>query len=156
MKSKKGKIALIILLSILAVILISGMVLVMVNKDKDYSISIIGFGNRTELLDEKEFDVNEIKNISIDLTSSKVKFVEGASNKVKVTAYGLPKEKVNINVNENTLEINKERVRIYLISFFLWNKNEVIVELPKDYTGDIRYKYIKWKCRNYRLRECKY
>lgn len=156
MKSKKGKIVLIILLSILAVILISGMVIVMVNKDRDYSISIIGFGNRTELLDEKEFDVNEIKNISIDLSSSKVKFVEGTSNKVKVTAYGLPKEKVNINVNENTLEINKERTRIYLISFFLWNKNEVIVELPKDYTGDIRYKYIKWKCRNYRLREYKY
>lgn len=138
MNSKKGKIALIILFSIIAVILISGMVMVMVNKDKEYSVSLFGFGNRTELLAEKEFDVSEVQKIAIDLNSTDVRFVEGSSNKVKVSAYGLPKEKVNIDLNENTLEIKKDKVRIYLLAIFLWNKNEVIVELPRDYAGEVR------------------
>lgn len=138
MKNKGVGIALIIFLVVIIVILIGIMVLAVVNKDKNYTISLFAFGNKTKMLFQNEYNISDIENIIVNSTSSNVKFKEGNSDKAKVTIYGLEGENAYANLNDNKLEISKENNKIYILAFFVWEKDEIIVELPKDYSGDIR------------------
>lgn len=138
MKNKGAGITLIIFLVIIIVMLIGIMVCAIVNKDKDYKVSLFAFGNKTKMLFQNEYSINEINNIVVNSTSSNVKFKEGDSNKAKVTIYGLEGEYANATLNENKLEISKENNKIYILALFFWARDEIIVELPKDYTGEIR------------------
>lgn len=138
MKNKGVGISLIIFLVVIIVILIGIMVCAIVNKDKAYKVSLFAFGNKTKMLFQNEYNISDIKNIVVNSTSSNVKFKEGSSDKAKVTIYGLEGENAYANLNENKLEISKENNKIYILAFFVWEKDEIIVELPKDYEGDIR------------------
>ncbi len=138
MKNKGAVIALIIFLVVIIVVLIGIMVCAIVNKDKDYKVSLFAFGNKTKMLFQNEYNIGDIKNIVVNSTSSNVKFEEGSSDKAKVTIYGLEGENASATLNENKLEISKENNKIYILALFFWARDEIIVELPKDYTGEIR------------------
>ena len=138
MKNKGVGITLIIFLVVIIVMLIGIMVLAIVNKDKNYTISLFAFGNKTKMLFQNEYSISEIESIAVNSTSSNVNFKEGSSDKAKVTIYGLEGENAYANLNDNKLEISKENNKIYILAFFFWAKDEIIVELPKDYAGDVR------------------
>ena len=138
MTNKGVGITLIIFLVVIIVMLIGIMVLAIVNKDKNYTISLFAFGNKTKMLFQNEYSISEIESIAVNSTSSNVKFKEGSSDKAKVTIYGLEGENAYANLNDNKLEISKENNKIYILAFFFWAKDEIIVELPKDYAGDVR------------------
>lgn len=156
MKNKGVMIALILLLVIVAIILISIMVIAIVNKDKEFKISFLAIGNKTKILFQQEYSINDIKNIEISDSSSNVKFVESNSDKINVTIYGLDKEEYNVNLSNEKLQIAKEHNQFYIFSFFVFVKQEVLVEIPKEYAGEIRNKTFKRKCRNDRFRKYKY
>ena len=143
MWNKSINIVLIVVLSIIAIALISIMILAIINKD--FKISLFSFGDRTKLLVEKEFDISQIKNIEINVDSPNVKVVEGSHDKAKVTIYGLEDEQYNVNLEENNLKVNKDKKVFHMFVFMAWARQEVVVELPKEYSGDIRRKSIKWK-----------
>lgn len=140
MKNKGIKIVLIILLIIIAISLINVMIFAIIHKDKNDKISFLAFGNKTEMLFQNEYNQNEINNISINATSSNVKFQEGNSDKVKVTVYGHKNQDVTVKLEENELEIKKENNVFQLFAFFCWFRDEIIIEIPKDYNGDIQIK----------------
>lgn len=138
MRNKGAGITLIILLVIIIVILIGIIVCVITNKNKNYTISLFAFGNKTKILFQNEYSISDIENIVVNSTSSNVKFKEGSSDKAKVTIYGIDGENADATLNGNKLEISKENNKIYILAFFFWAKDEVVVELPKDYDGEVR------------------
>lgn len=137
MKSKGAIIGLIVLLTIIIVVLVSMMVIAIVEKDKNYKISFFAVGNKTKTLFQKEYDVEEIKNIQIEVPSTNVKFVEGNESKVKVTIYGHDGEEYNVSTNKNKLEITKQSNTYFMFAFFFFVKEEVLVEVPKTYAEEI-------------------
>ena len=148
MKNKGVMIALIVALVIVAIILISIMVIAIVNKDKEFKISFFAIGNKTKTLFQKEYNIDDINDIQISDSSSNVKFVESNSDKINVTIYGLEKEVYNVNLNDKKLQIAKEHNQFYIFSLFVFAKQEVLIELPKTYAGEMRNKAFKRKCRS--------
>lgn len=158
MKNKGLGITLIVLLAIIAIALISIMILAIVNKDKEFRISLFSIGDKTKLIYENKYDIREIEDIGINVASQNVKFVEGNENEIKVTIYGEENEKYNVNVENKKLKISRENKVFHIFMFMSWVKEEIVVELPKNYGGDTRNKSIKRKCNAYRFRKfkCKY
>ncbi len=152
MGNKNITIMLIVLLTIIIIALISIMVISIV--DKSCKIKFLAFGNKTKILFQNDYDVEEIKNIKISSESDNVKFIEGTSDKIKVTIYGIDGEEFSVDTIDNKLQIEKTNNSYYVFSFFMFVRQEVLVEIPKDYNGEIRNTIIKWKCRNTRLRKC--
>jgi len=136
MANKGVKIFLIVILTVIAIILINFMVVKIANKD--YKVAFFSIGNKTEKIFEEEYDINEIKNINVSASSSNVKFIEGSQEKVKVTAYGSKDESINAKLDGDTLDIKKENKVIHIFMLFAWYKEEIIVELPKDFEGNIK------------------
>ena len=73
MKNKGAKITLIIILVILVIALINFMIYAMVNKNGEFKLSLIGFGDNTAMIFEKEYNPEELNNINVDVSSSDVK-----------------------------------------------------------------------------------
>lgn len=140
MWNKAGKITAIILLIIVAMMLLSAMVIAIVNKDKNFKIVLFGIGNKTKMLSQNEYNISEISKIEINENSGKVRLIEGESDKVKVTVYGLEDEIYNVNVTGNKLQVQKESNTFYLISLFCFVRQEVEIQIPKNYQGDIAIK----------------
>lgn len=139
MQSKVLKIVLIILLIVVAIILISFMIFAIINKDKNYRVSFFTFGDKTKKLYENEYNIEEIRNIVIDTSSSNVKFQESDTDKVKVTVYGYEDEEVNVILEGDKLKIKKEN-NVFRIICIAWCKEEVLIEIPKSYNHDIEIK----------------
>lgn len=135
MQNKGIIITLIVLLTIIAITLISIMILGMTNKDNNYKISFFGFGNKTKTLFQNEYDINEIKSININADSTNVRFKEGSNDKMKVTILGLKDEKFNVNLQESELSISKEN-KVFRLMFFTWVDEEILIELPQNYNPD--------------------
>lgn len=132
MKNRGVKISLIIVLSIIAIILINFMVYVIINKDKDFKVSFIKFGDNTEKIFEKEYDSERFESVNINVSSSNVKIEKTDTDKIKITAYGDKDEKIEESINENELSISKENTKIFIFTMFYWCKEEIIVEIPND------------------------
>ena len=73
MKNKEAKITLIIILVILVIALINFMIYAIVNKNGEFKLSLIGFGDNTAMIFEKEYNPEELNNINVDVSSSNVK-----------------------------------------------------------------------------------
>lgn len=140
MKSRKMTIFLIIVITIIGLMIINYMVISIISKDKDYNIGFIAMGNKTKLLVQDEYNINEINNIEINVSSSNIKFVEGNENKIKVSIYGFEGEEYKVDEKEEKLSISKQRNKFYMISFFCFTKQEIVVEVPNTFEGDIGIK----------------
>jgi len=105
MGNKNITIMLIVLLTIIIIALISIMVISIV--DKSCKIKFLAFGNKTKILFQNDYDVEEIKNIKISSESDNVKFIEGTSDKIKVTIYGIDGEEFSVDTIDNKLQIEK-------------------------------------------------
>lgn len=135
MKNKGVKICMIVLLGIIAISLISIMIINIASKDKSYKISLFKMGDHTEKLFEDEYYISEIENIKVSTTSSNVKFIEGNNDKAKVTIYGVEGTNFEVNKNDKELQISEENHNFYIFALFFWSREEIIVEIPKDYIG---------------------
>ena len=138
MNNKGVKICMIIILIIVAVILINVMLIGIVKKDSKNRLSFFAIGNHTEVLFDKEYDIRDIKNININTKSKNVKFQEGNSDKAKITIYGIQNDTFDVTLNENELAIKEENHNFYIFALFFWAREEIIIELPKSFEGDIR------------------
>ena len=132
MKNKGVKILLIIILSIIIIALINFMIYAIINKDREYKFSLIGFGDNTEKIFEKEYEPEELDKINVDVSSSNV-FIEKADvDKIKVTAYGAKDEKINETINNNELSITKNKTKLFIFAMFYWCDGKIIIQVPND------------------------
>lgn len=140
MKNNEGKIAILILLAIVVTIVISMLVFIIMNRGKNYKIMLFAFGKKEEMLFQEEYSISEVEDINVIATSSKVKVLEGASDKVKVTVYGAEGEKVKAGIQDKKLKVEKENNMLYILAFFFYYKEEIMIELPKDYARELQIK----------------
>lgn len=141
MENKVVKVFAIILGIMLIMVIINFFVITIFGRGKNYQVKLLAFGNKTKLIANNEYSVSEVGKIQIDTKSSNVKLVEGAGDKIKVMIYGSEGEKYNIDTINDELRITKDSSVFYLIAFFSFTRQEIIVELPSTYDGNIRNKY---------------
>lgn len=132
MKNKGVKIALIIILVILSIALITFMIIKLINKDMKFNLSLIGFGDKTEMLFQEEYEIEPLESIYVDVSSSNVRIEKTDTDKIKVTAYGDKGDTIQAVMNENELSITKQNTNIYLFTVFYWCREEIIIEIPNE------------------------
>lgn len=133
MKNKGGKIVLIVVLSILAISLISVMVLSIINPNHELQVFLLGFGNKTEEIVNQSYSSEEVKKIGVDLSSSKITVQRTGGDKIQISAYGAKGEKLKVQLEDGNLQINKEKNVVHLLGFFCWYREELIIEVPQNY-----------------------
>ena len=132
MKNKGAKITLIIILVILVIALINFMIYAIVNKNGEFKLSLIGFGDNTAMIFEKEYNPEELNNINVDVSSSNVKIDKADIDKIKITAYGEKEDKIKEVMNENELSITKENTKIFIFTMLYWCREEIIIQVPNN------------------------
>ena len=132
MKNKGAKITLIIILVILVIALINFMIYAIVNKNGEFKLSLIGFGDNTAMIFEKEYNPEELNSISVDVSSSNVKIEKADIDKIKITAYGEKEDKIKEVMNENELSITKENTKIFIFTMLYWCREEIIIQVPNN------------------------
>lgn len=132
MKNRGVKIALIIILVILSIALITFMIIKLINKDMKFNLSLIGFGDKTEMLFQEEYEIEPLESIYVDISSSNVRIEKTDTDKIKVTAYGDKGDTIQAVMNENELSITKQNTNIYLFTVFYWCREEIIIEIPNE------------------------
>ena len=132
MKNKGAKITLIIILVILVIALINFMIYAIVNKNGEFKLSLIGFGDNTTMIFEKEYNPEELNNINVDVSSSNVKIEKADIDKIKITAYGEKEDKIKEVMNENELSITKENTKIFIFTMLYWCREEIIIQVPNN------------------------
>lgn len=125
-----SKIVIIILLTILAIGLTGVMVFEIVHRGKGERMKVLTIGNKTTKLLEQEYEANEIEQIEVKTQSSRIELVEGDTSKIRVTAYGIEDETVEVKQIGTKLVIEKPPV-FHLFIFFAWCDEKMIVEVPK-------------------------
>lgn len=132
MKNKEAKITLIIILVILVIALINFMIYAIVNKNGEFKLSLIGFGDNTAMIFEKEYNPEELNNINVDVSSSNVKIEKADIDKIKIIAYGEKEDKIKEVMNENELSITKENTKIFIFTMLYWCREEIIIQVPNN------------------------
>lgn len=132
MKNRGIKIALIIILVILSIALITFMIIKLINKDMKFNLSLIGFGDKTEMIFQEEYEIEPLESINVDVSSANVRIEKTDTDKIKVTAYGDKGDTIQAVMNENELSITKQNTNIYLFTVFYWCREEIIIEIPNE------------------------
>lgn len=132
MKNKGAKITLIIILVILVIALINFMIYAIVNKNGEFKLSLIGFGDNTAMIFEKEYNPEELNKINVGVSSSNVKIEKADIDKIKITAYGEKEDKIKEVMNENELSITKENTKIFIFTMLYWCREEIIIQVPNN------------------------
>lgn len=132
---KKSKIAVVILLAIIAVILTGIMITFLVFQGRGEKMSILAVGNKTTKIFEQEYEADAIQKIEVKAQSSRIEVIESDTSKIKVTAYGIKDEVVEVKQEEDDLVIEKIPT-FHLFVFCAWCDEKIIVEVPKDAAKD--------------------
>ena len=137
MKSKAGKIVLIIILVLVIIALLNFMVYAIINKGGNMKLSLITFGNNTEKIFEKDYEPEELDKIKVDVSSSNITIEKADVDKIKVTAYGDKDEKINEEINNKELSITKSNTKGYLFAMFYWCDEKIIIQVPSDWNEEL-------------------
>lgn len=132
MENKGLIVLLIILLTIISIVLLTGMFLMINGK---FRFNIFG-GHKvsTELIAEEEYE-NKFKKVDIDTGAADVYIKESDSNKVKVLIYG-EKEDTKLEKTDEELKIDIHENKRHFFSFGV-EMSKVEVYIPKDYKEKI-------------------
>lgn len=141
MKDKSHIIALIVILTVLAVIVTLFMIGMLLG-----NIGFVRFRNMhrvrvsNELVLNKEYDIN-FKKIEIKSEASNIYLKESSDNKVKVIIYG-DEEKTSVDTSNDQLSIESKSKNCFLFCINI-KASKIEVYVPKDYknTIDIDNKY---------------
>lgn len=129
-----SKKAIYIILILVLSLIITGLVEIM-----KLGIKNDGFIFRNELIKQKEYEVININNIDIDLSSSNIEVYLSDNDKIKIEQYGNQKtDKYIDEISEETIKI-KEKIRIF--EFFI-HHTEYKIYLPKNYLGNLNLKSV--------------
>ena len=99
MKNKKGIWFLIIFLSIVVVAITSGLIIYLTNPNITFSIY-----QKSEVLEEKSYTLDEINDIKIDVTSSNIKINKQETSNIVIKITGYKKNQFSLNLKQEELE----------------------------------------------------
>ena len=121
------KIVLIILLSIIALALIGILCLLLVRGDK-FNFSIFSSRESTTIVEEK--NIEELKNINIDIDYADLEINLSNDNNIDIKLYSEDAKEHSISIEEDINVVFKQEKKIF--SFFRKSPRAVI-SIPKDY-----------------------
>jgi len=145
MKSKGVVITLIVFLSILAVALVGGMILLM-NKDFNFSFNV-GESN-LKLIDTFETNVDGVEELKFELESTDVEVKEASDGIVKIEYYSNKNKKLKMEQEGSTVLVEENEESNVCIGICI-NERKVVVYVPASYkgiyniktaSGDIKYR----------------
>ena len=118
------------LLSIIIIALVGVMVLVMTGS--------FDFTKKSKLVFNKDYEIDEIKDIRIDVRSEDIDIEESDSDKITVKIYAVKDNLFDVKIDDDkTLIIKQNRnVKNVCIGICLGRK-DIVVYLPKEYIGKI-------------------
>ena len=137
MKSKGAIITLISFLSLLAIGLIVGMVLLMKGKF-DFSFDF-GKNKNMKLVDSYETKVENINKFDFNLYSTDVEVKESTNDTIKVEYYSNKKKNATIKQEGNTIVVNEEETGNYCIGI-CFNNRKIVLYVPSNYLGTYDFK----------------
>ncbi len=149
MKNKGLIITLIVLLSIITVILIAFLAVSIAGK---FSFNGISFGwnsKSKQIIYDKKFDLEDIKEIEIVQDAGDTIIKEGEGDYIQVVLYGEDEKDAQVKLNNGKLYIENTHKKTINISFFNFGTktNDVIIYLPSSYANVINVKNNYGQCK---------
>lgn len=137
--SKKSKIILITLLSLLVVLLISFMVFVIINgKNSLINLGITSDKISNNLIYNKEYE-DKFDNINIKTDSSDIKIKKSNDSKIKVLIYSEEEKVKRLDVKDNlSLNINLDIKNGFNFLMFNNKNSKIEVYIPEEYNKSIK------------------
>lgn len=105
----------------------------------------IGSKSTTIILD-KQFKLEDVKNIEIKQEFGDVIFKETTSNDIQVVCYGKNKNDVQIDLKEGKLDIDYKSKKTFVLFNFGGKGNDIIIYIPSNYSNGIKIKNNYGKC----------
>lgn len=139
MKNKGLIITLIVILSVIALCLISFLIFALEGKI-NFTKGIYFDAKKSEnILIDEEYDIETIKDIEILLDSGDIKIEESNNAKIKLIAYGEKIEDINVTMTNGKIKIEHLKRKKSWINFQNY-KNDMIIYIPTNYAGSIKIK----------------
>ena len=124
------KVVKITLLSIVICALVGVMVLVMTGN--------FNLTKKSKLVFNKDYTLEEIGNIKIDVKSEDIEIEESNSDKIIVKIYATEENQFDVKVEaDKTLSIKQDRSIKNVCFGICYGKRDIIIYLPKEYIGKI-------------------
>lgn len=140
MKNKGMIITLIILLSIITVFLVMFLVACL-KGGFNFKNGFFNLGYKsTNIVYEKQFDLEDIKHIEIKQDAGDIIFKETMNNYIQLSIYGENENGVEVDLNNGNLNIDYTHKRKFSFLNFGVTKNGIIVYIPHSYSDEINIK----------------
>ena len=140
MKSKGQIIALIVLLSIVALLLISFLVFSLTNNFNFIkNITLFSFKSSNVIFDQR-YETEDINFLDIIQDAGDIVIKKAESDYFQVILYGDDESGLSVETIGGTLKINNTRRRKFTLFNFGNVKNDIIVYIPSNYAGNINIK----------------
>lgn len=114
--------------------------LIYFNQNKIGYFDFAQSNDELKTISEKSLSLENINNINFDVNIDNIKFLQSNKNEIKIVEKSNKDfhEKININVNNNSLDIYREKVEnLNANSFGDSSYRELIIYLPKNYKENI-------------------
>lgn len=146
MKSKGLIITSIILLSIIIFFLVMFLVTYL-NGGVNFRNRFISFGSKnTKIVYDKQFEMEDIKNIEIKQDAGDIIFKEATNDYIQVVLYGENENDVQVDLNNGKLNIDYTHKRRFAFFNFGEIKNDIIIYIPSNYSNEIKINNSYGKC----------
>lgn len=136
MESKTLAITKIILLSLIALLLTTILIILLVRPKSN--LNFFKFQSKSELVYEKDIE-EQIKRIKVNTKASSIQIEKSDSNKVSVKYYGDKNDKdLSLTTDNETLNITED-TSYFCIGFCSYAEHKIVISLPKeiDYELDL-------------------
>ena len=136
MESKTLAITKIILLSLIALLLTTILIILLVRPKSN--LNFFKFQSKSELVYEKDIE-EQIKKIKVNTKASSIQIEKSDSNKVSVKYYGDKNDKdLSLTTDNETLNITED-TSYFCIGFCSYAEHKIVISLPKeiDYELDL-------------------
>ena len=138
MKNKGLIITLIIILLIIITGLIAFLYLILSGKF-NFKLGFKNLGTKSSnIIFDNNYELDSIDNLEILSTAGNINFKESTDGKIRVVAYGQNNDDLKVSLEENKLNVDYSEYKNVSIGFnFNFNINDIIIDIPKDYSKEI-------------------
>ena len=138
----KGLIITLIIILLILIFGLSAFLVIALKSGANFKNGMFNISSdNTNIIYDKEFDLENIKNINIQQDAGKIKIKETSDNFIKVVLYGENESDVKVELNNEKLNIeSKHSTRSFNFFNFNITTNDIIIYIPSGYSNEIKIK----------------
>lgn len=136
----KGLIITLIILLLILIFGLSAFLVIALKSGVNFKNGMFNISsNNTNIIYEKEFGLENIKNINIQQDAGDIKIKETSDNFIKVVLYGENESDAKVELNNEKLNINStHRTKKFIFFNFNITTNDIIIYIPSSYSNEIK------------------